>query len=343
MKSVVLVCPFKREFTRGSTRFCDFSPLSAVSCRLSTVVRIAERESTLTSGRPWVYIVRVRYRELIFTVPADAADQFVAALFEVGVAGVEERDSETYQRAPGEKRQIVVWIAPDETERLLRDIEEAASHLPEPQIESSERDDEEWRDVWKRYFTARPVGRFLLVPTWEPLPESPLVRLRIDPGRAFGTGGHASTRLCLQAIGDLSGPNRFLDVGCGSGVLSIACALLFTEARGIGLDVDADAPDVSRENAAQNRVDGRIDFSAQPLSEVPGPFDAIFANIEPNVLEPMAPHLVARLAKNGVLILSGILTAAAPPVEAAYRACGLTLARTLDEEGWRALVFEAKR
>jgi ribosomal protein L11 methyltransferase len=284
-----------------------------------------------------------RYAEIAFSVAPERAEELIATLVEIGAPGVEERDQTTFDKAADPKRVVlVVWVPVDEARAFLTRAADAG--LPPPADSARVRDEDEWRDVWKQYFAPRKVGRFVIVPSWERYaPAADEVVLDLDPGRAFGTGGHASTRLCLVAISDLAAPNtrvvRFLDVGCGSGVLAIACARMFADASGIGIDVDADSVEVSRENAARNRVSERIWFSTTPLDEVHGPFDVVTANILPDVLIPLAPSLAARVAAGGTLVLSGILRELADGVEAAYLACGLHTHARLDEEGWRALVM----
>lgn len=284
----------------------------------------------------------MRYAELAFTVPAGSSEPWADLLVEAGAQGVEERDATTLGAPEAGRVMLVVWLPPEEVDAYLARVREGAQALPEPVVTRRDRDEDEWRDAWKKYFTARRVGTFVIVPSWERYAAAPGdVILDLDPGRAFGTGGHATTRLCLLAISDFPRCERFLDVGCGSGVLAIGCARRFAGARGVGIDRDPDAVDVSRENAERNRVADRITFSAEPLARVEGRFDAVLANIEPDVLIPMAPELAARLAPGGRLVLSGILVEAAPAVEAAYDATGLRLLARTDDEGWRALTYEA--
>jgi ribosomal protein L11 methyltransferase len=258
----------------------------------------------------------VQYVEIAFTAPAGEADEWAAELFEWGV---EIRDAETLEKPPAGKVILVVWVPPDAAEDVM-----ARVHLP---AQTRARDESEWRELWKKYFKPRRVGRFVIVPSWETY-DGPEVRLELDPGRAFGTGQHPSTRLCLEMLeGDVE---SFLDVGCGSGVLAIACKKLWPAARGMGMDIDPEAVEVSRENAARNRVD--VPFS----TEIPeGRFDLVLANIQPEVLIPMAPALMATGKK---LILSGILVEAADEVVKAYS--GMRLTKTRDDEGWRVLVLE---
>jgi ribosomal protein L11 methyltransferase len=278
--------------------------------------------------------------EVAFPVEPERCEELIALLHEIGASGVEERDQTTFQKSQDvQKSLLVVWIPVAEAKNFLQCAADAG--LPPPLEHDLVRDEEEWRDVWKKFFTPRKVGRFVIVPGWEtyaPAPDETVIDM--DPGRAFGTGGHPSTRLCLQAISQLEQIDRFLDVGCGSGVLAVACLRAFPQASGIGVDVDGDAVEVSRENAARNHVAERVSFSATPVEEVHGPFDLVLANILPDVLVPLAPVLTARVAAGGRIVLSGILVDLADDVERVYRQNGLVLRHRLDEEGWRALVLE---
>ena len=243
---------------------------------------------------------QTRYTEIAFLVAPERAEEQIATLVEIGAPGVEERDQTTFQKVDG--KMLVVWVPVDEARSFLERAREAG--LPPPADASRVRDEDEWRDVWKQYFAPRKVGRFVIVPSWERYaPAADELVLDMDPGRAFGTGGHPSTRLCLVAISELARPEneaiRFLDVGCGSGVLAIALARMFPEASGIAVDVDADAVEVSRENAARNAVLDRISVSATPVEEVHGPFDVVTANILPDVLVPLAGPIAARVAGGG--------------------------------------------
>jgi ribosomal protein L11 methyltransferase len=287
--------------------------------------------------------VSQQWTEVAFTVPTDAAEAWSEHLVEAGAGGVEERDSGTLERAQEGSTTLVVWLAPEEVEPYLARALEAPG-LPAPTVARRDRQEDEWRDAWKRYFSARPVGRFMIVPSWEwPLASCPagLVPLKLDPGRAFGTGGHATTRLCLEGISTVERAERVFDAGCGSGVLAIGCALLFPEATGLGVDVDRESVEVASENASDNGVSTRVEFSDTPIGEVRGLFEVVCANIQPEVLIPAAESLAARLAPGGHLFLSGILVEAAPSVRATYDALGLTLVDERDQEGWRLLHYRA--
>ena len=274
--------------------------------------------------------------ELAFTVDAHAAEELAERLIACGAAGVEQRDDGTIARITDGTAALIVWVQPNDVEPFLARARQAGFD----RVATRERSEDEWRDAWKKYFAPRLVGKFVLMPSWYAKDAAPAgVVIDLDPGRAFGTGGHASTRLCLRVLSELAPADRFLDVGCGSGVLSIACAKAWPSATGIGVDVDADAVDVSRENATLNRVVDRLEFSSTPIERVPGAFPLVLANIEPHVLVPIARALADRMAPGATLVLSGILVEQAPSVEAAYDALALQLLERRDEEGWRALVY----
>jgi ribosomal protein L11 methyltransferase len=284
----------------------------------------------------------VHYTELRFSVPARAADECAATLVEAGAAGVEERDGETLEQSRPGQVVLVAWVAPSEVELFLGRAR-ADVELARAEVAVQERDEAEWRDAWKRYFAPRKIGPFVIVPSWEAYAQRPgEIVLDLDPGRAFGTGGHASTRLCLELLGQLDGaPRRILDVGCGSGVLSIGALRRFAEACALGIDIDADAIDVSRENAERNGVLSRVVYSTRSVDEIDEQFDLVLANIQPEVLIPMAATLSRRLDSGGWLLLSGILIEAAPSVETAY-SDGLELVEQREEEGWCALLYRAR-
>ena len=187
----------------------------------------------------------------------------------------------------------------------------------------------EWRDAWKRYFkVSRLTRQFVVVPSWEPYTAAPGdIRIDLDPGMAFGTGTHASTQLVLEELQALADagftPDRVLDVGCGSGILSIAAVKRWPAATCIAVDNDPIAVAATLENAAHNSV--TIGASLTPLGEIGGEFPLVLANIQAHVLREMKDALIAKTA--GTLILSGLLTPQAQPLADEYVAAGLRLVR----------------
>jgi ribosomal protein L11 methyltransferase len=164
----------------------------------------------------------------------------------------------------------------------------------------------------------------------------------IDPGRAFGSGGHETTQLALALLLDelASRPPgaRVLDVGCGSGVLGIAAAMV-ARAAVVAVDTDPDAIPVTVDNARRNHVGGLLHASATPLHEVDGTFDVVVANILAVTLRELLPELAARVAPNGALILSGMLAEQAAEVHRCATASGLWAGGERSDGGWSAVRF----
>ena len=195
-----------------------------------------------------------------------------------------------------------------------------------PQIEVGKIPDEDWKLSYRRHFKTEKIGRRVIVhPPWEPMPTEGIV-LTLDPGMAFGTGKHETTRACLEYIDELSDKiaagSTFLDMGCGSGILSIAAAKLGYEAVR-GFDVDPEAVDASRENAALNGVDVeyfRYGLGAKVKRDL-GAADLVVANI----LGPLLIRFVDEIVPcvKGHLIISGILSTFYSEVLAIYESRGL--------------------
>ena len=197
-------------------------------------------------------------------------------------------------------------------------VREAAAALgePLPLCESRAVADQDWVRMTQSQFGPIAIGEgFHVVPTWSEPPVRGGIVLRLDPGLAFGTGSHATTRLCLEWLREtLRGGESVLDYGCGSGILAIAAAML--GARDVvGTDIDPQALLASRANAAQNGVGARF---VAPDALPPGPSDVVVANILAHPLCLLAPALAARTRPGGRIALSGILEPQAAEVAASY-------------------------
>lgn len=214
-------------------------------------------------------------------------------------------------------------------------------------LETSFLKDTDWSEKWKKGLKPIKVkyrGSSVTVkPTWHKLKKSPgEIVINIDPGMAFGTGGHATTKMCLKAILRLSkgghlpkGPS-ILDVGTGTGVLAIA-AMKLGFRKAVGTDIDKVALKVARKNATLNRT--KLSLSAKDLSAVPGRYDLVAANILAGELTRLSGSLNDRIKPGGFLILSGILDSEQAAIEAEFSAIGLKKAFSLAEKEWVALAF----
>ena len=205
---------------------------------------------------------------------------------------------------------------------------------------------EDWSSSWKVHFKPLRVGKHLLiVPTWEETTQLPgdLV-IRIDPGMAFGTGGHETTRLCLEMLegvmegGPLLTVPSLLDLGTGSGILAMAASLLGA-GRILALDIDPDAIVVARENLALNQLSGQIECGTVPLESLTESFDIILANILAEELVRLAPYLTERLQPGGSLILSGILAEKEALVRQGFGSQPLKYIQTASAGEWVAMLY----
>lgn len=205
---------------------------------------------------------------------------------------------------------------------------------------------EDWSSSWKVHFKPLRVGKHLLiVPTWENAVEQPgdLV-IRIDPGMAFGTGGHETTRLCLELLESVMENSplltipSLLDLGTGSGILAMAANLLGA-GRILALDIDPDAVEVARDNLTLNSMSDRVECGTEPLESLTESFDIILANILAEELVRLASHLSARLQPGGSLILSGILAEKESLVRQGFSSQPLKYMRTVSDGEWVAMLY----
>lgn len=202
--------------------------------------------------------------------------------------------------------------------------------------------EEDWANAWKKHFHVRHVGkRLVIVPSWRrytPRPDE--VILDLDPGMAFGTGVHPTTRLCLQLVERWTAPGmRVLDLGTGSGILAIAAAKLGA-ARVTARDIESTAARVAQENVERNGVADRIEVAQGTLDSVPTDerYDLILANINLRVLREVLAPLAARLAPGGAAILSGVLHEYEPALREVVAEAGLAWRERRRQQDWLAVV-----
>jgi ribosomal protein L11 methyltransferase len=280
-------------------------------------------------------------------VPPEDVDVTSGLLFELGAEGVEERDETTLAKSAsaGHVTLVASFASREDAESALRELRERDPKLA-PRYEEIVGD--AWRDAWKEHFRPFAIAPGIVVrPPWEEHQARAGERvLVLEPGRAFGTGLHETTRLVACALGAraeaLAGAT-VLDVGCGSGILAlVAIALGARDA--VAIDTDPDAVLVTRENAARNGLSSVIDASTTPLEAVRTIAPVVVANIEARVLVPLAKELAGHVAAgpSGLLVLSGILASQAEEVRTAYVALGLTLDDAPSLGEWVALVLRKR-
>jgi ribosomal protein L11 methyltransferase len=269
--------------------------------------------------------------EIIIPATVASADD-VAALLAGEVA---EAASGTEIRG-GE---VVVWAPIERLEEARAAIVAAAQRMaaqglpvnPAGVVARPAVPESEWRDAWKRYFHVTRLTRQLtIVPSWEThTPGADEIVLHMDPGQAFGTGAHASTRLLMEELQGLrdrgASVERVLDMGTGSGILAIAAARLWPRSQGLAVDIDPLAVAAAAENSARNQVADRVACADTPATTIAGEFDVVLANIQSDVLRDLRDVIVARVAPGGTLLLSGLLATQVDAVAAAYRQSGLVI------------------
>ncbi|WP_296227542.1 50S ribosomal protein L11 methyltransferase [Ralstonia sp. UBA689] len=290
------------------------------------------------------------YRECVLEVARDDAEALSEALFDLGAlsVSVEDADADTPDEEPlfGEpgheptrlawnRSRVVALLADDADPALL--VAAAANAIglsPVPAYTVRDVEEQDWVRMTQAQFEPIHIGEHIwVVPSWHDAPEPDAVVLELDPGLAFGTGSHPTTRLCMEWLEQHVQPGeRTLDYGCGSGILAIVAKKLGA-GETVGVDIDPNAVDASRYNAERNHVEATF---ALPDDAPEGTFDLVVANILSNPLKLMAAMLCARVRPGGRLILSGVLERQAEEVAAAYAsAIPLTVWRARD--GWVCL------
>ncbi len=289
-----------------------------------------------------------------FTVKTktEAEDIVISTLAEVGIEGVEIQDKQPLTEE--DKAQMFVDIMPEgpaddgvaylnfyleedaDKEAILKDVREALDDLRnfmdigEATIEESQTEDKDWINNWKQYWHTFTIGDLYIKPTWEPLTEEMKGHaiLSIDPGTAFGTGSHETTRMVIRQLQKyIKGGEEVLDVGCGSGILSVV-ALKYGAKHAFGTDLDPNAIIASHENAEQN------DISAAQLEVIEGNiiddkavqdkcgyecYDIVCANILADVLEPLSAEITQHMKHGAYFITSGIINTKEQEVVDAFK------------------------
>ncbi|MDR2925613.1 MAG: 50S ribosomal protein L11 methyltransferase [Azoarcus sp.] len=283
--------------------------------------------------------------------PADRAEAFSGALMEAGAisASIEDADAGTAAETPqfGEPAQadaklwahcrvVALFDAADRStlaERLSEAAATAGMDTASPPFTIEEFAEQDWvRAVQSQFDPIRITDSLWIVPSWHEAPKPGAINIELDPGMAFGTGSHPTTRLCLEWLCETVRPgSAVLDFGCGSGILAIAAARLGA-ASALGVDIDEHAVEAAQENAERNGVSGivHVQHSSAPIEES---FGLVVANILTNPLCVLAPTIASRIAPGGRVALSGILEQQATQVIDAWSAW-LPLEIGDAREGW---------
>ena len=311
----------------------------------------------------------MKWKKITIKTITDAEDIIICNLEDVGLEGAQIEDK--IPLTPLEKEQMFVDIPPQEEEddgiaylnffvedeegldmeSLLQDVrgvlEETALYtdIGEGSILVSETEDLDWVNNWKKYFHQFYIDDLLIIPSWEEMenPDHQGLILHIDPGTAFGTGAHETTRLCIRQIRKYLTPGaEILDVGCGSGILAIV-ALMYGAGHAKGTDLDPCALDATIENMEQNGIEEK-DFEMiigniitdKAVQDWAGyeKYDIVVANILHTVLEPLTPVIVNQIKPGGIYITSGIIAEKEEFVVDVVKKAGLEVLEVTRDGEW---------
>jgi len=275
--------------------------------------------------------VEIRWYALDVDIDGAAHEAVEYALMEAGALGTETTDrgvTAYFAEAPDRER------VRNELFEALRIYELTSSSVREMNLRAVA--DRDWLEEWKQNWQPVEIGRFIIAPPWSNLGDvgNHLV-IRIEPGMAFGTGTHETTRLCLDAIQKHFAGGSFLDVGTGTGILAIAAAKLFPQASIEACDTDETAIAIARENAQLNDVE-RINFWTGSIDDSTASADLAVANLTADVITSIMPVLVGVTC--GKLVLSGILETQLEMVQAALHDCGIDQFEVEQRGEWIALI-----
>ena len=311
----------------------------------------------------------MKWKKYTIETTTAAEDYMAQCLMEIGIEGIEIEDNIPLTKAdqadmfidflpelpPDEGKSNISFYIEDDGSDQTEILKQVKITLEEMRqfvdigsgiITSSETEDLDWINNWKKYFSSFTIGNILIKPTWEELKEEDKDKfmIEIDPGISFGTGKHETTQLCIKELVKYIGEDhpKVLDVGCGSGILSIV-ALKLGAREVVGTDVDADCMISTRENMEVNHLDeskgtfyvGNLIDDVE-LQEKVGTeeYEIVVANILADVIIPMAPVIPARLKKGGYFITSGIIDFKENQVKEAIEAAGMEVVQINHQGEW---------
>ena len=303
----------------------------------------------------------MRYIEVTVNTPAEEIDLRCQQLADMGAGGFVIENEEDFRDFLENNRQY--WDYVDtELEDKFKGLSRIKCYLTDDGdgkeilkkikaayggIETSFVEDSDWENNWREYYKPIPVGeKLVVVPEWEEIPQDGRLPLRLDPGLIFGTGSHATTRMCLAALEKFSAPGaRVLDLGCGSGILGIG-ALILGCGSCLGVDVDPKAPEVVMSNAALNGLGpdrmqvcaGDILADSSLQNYLGSGYQLVLANIVADVIIPLSEVVRRFMAEGAVFICSGIIEHRWPETEAALKSKGFEILEHRSEDEWHCFV-----
>lgn len=308
----------------------------------------------------------MQWIEVSVPTRSDEIDDVCAQLAELGAGGMVVEDETDFQQFLEQNHQYWDYVD-DALEAQFRGVSRIKFYLADDdggraqlaairagigrELTTATVRDSDWENNWRQYYQPIEVGeRLVVVPEWLDAPADGRLPLRLDPGLIFGTGSHATTRMCLEAMETLAAPDkRVLDLGCGSGILSIG-ALVLGCREAVGCDIDPKAPDVAMDNAALNGIGadrfrvyaGDILADRGMRAALGTNFDIVLANIVADVILPLAPLSREFLAPGGTFVTSGIIEGRQDEIEHALKKAGYSIEKHFCEEEWHCFVCSVR-
>jgi ribosomal protein L11 methyltransferase len=308
-----------------------------------------------TTGKDY----RGKWLQIDVSAPAELVDALSDFISELGAQGVYQESLEPLAEGDFPEpttREVIKAHLPDDVrvearikklKKYIKSLAEIFPDLPPVTYKTEIIEDPDWGEAWKKYFKPLRVSKNIVIkPTWERYtPHGHDIVIEIDPGMAFGTGQHPSTRMCLEAIEDLMLKDRMgrkwrvLDVGTGTGILGIACAQL-SASRVVSVDNDAKATEIARENVLINHVEDIVEILTADVITIRETFNLIVANLTAKVLLKLKDHLSSLLDPGGFLIMSGIIDQNRGDIEDHFFAGPFTSRRVISEKEWLCYVLQ---
>ena len=324
----------------------------------------------------------MEWNEVSIETTSEAVDTVCAKLIALGIEGMQIEDSNDFQqfldnknaswdyvddelikKKKGSATSIIVYLSNTPTGRdtlatLRSEIAQLQSQLHDIElgtlnISLNTVHDSDWEESWKQYYKVTPIGKkLLIVPEWEPVPETDRAVFINNPGLSFGTGTHASTRLALELLEKYVRKNdSLLDLGCGSGILSI-CGLLMGAENATAIDIDVNAVTTAVENAKRNSIspDRFTTYAGNVLTDKEltyrifhsgtGQYRIVLANIVADVIIDLAPLVASMRRNDGIFIASGIIEPRLCEVESALKNSGINILEVITSEGWSTIAAQ---
>ena len=303
----------------------------------------------------------MRYIEVTVNTPGEEIDARCQEMADMGAGGFVIENEEDFKDFLEQNHQYWDYVD-DELENQFAGVSRIKCYLTDDEdgltvlrrinaaysdVTTSYVEDSDWENNWREYYKPIEVGeKLVVVPEWEEAPQDRRLPLRLDPGLIFGTGSHATTRMCLAALEKFSKPGvRVLDLGCGSGILGIGALILGCDSC-LGVDIDPKAPDVVMSNAALNGIGvdkmtawaGDIIADASLRARIGSGYQLVLANIVADVIIPLSAIVRQFMAPGAVFICSGIIEHRWPETEAALISNGFEILDHKSEEEWHCFV-----